>query len=53
VRRHFLRMFERAAIGKVSGDTGRAKRVIADRRVNGGGDSAPAGRGNVGVQRLG
>jgi hypothetical protein len=34
VRRHFLRVFERAAIGEVSGDAGRAKRVIADRRVN-------------------
>jgi len=40
VRRHFLRVFERAAIGKISGDAGRAKRVIADRRVNAGGDSA-------------
>jgi hypothetical protein len=37
VRRHFLRVFKRAAISKVSGNAGRAKRVIADRRVNAGG----------------
>jgi hypothetical protein len=42
VRRHFLRVFERAAIGKLGSDTGRAERVIADRRVNAGGDRAPA-----------
>jgi hypothetical protein len=30
------------AVGKVSGDAGRPERVIADRRVNAGGDSAPA-----------
>jgi hypothetical protein len=34
-------VFERAAIGKVSGDAGRAEQVIADRRVNVGDDSAP------------
>jgi hypothetical protein len=39
VRRHFLRVLERAAIGKVSGDAGRAERVIADRRVNAGGEA--------------
>jgi len=39
VRRHFLRVFERAAVGKVSGDAGRAEGVITDRRVNARGDS--------------
>ena len=33
MRRHFLRVFERAAIGKISGDAGRAEGVIADRRI--------------------
>jgi hypothetical protein len=41
VRRHLLRVFERAAIGKISGDAGRAECVIADRRVNAGRDRAP------------
>ncbi len=36
VRRHFLSVLQRTAIGKVSGDAGRAERVIADRRVNAG-----------------
>ena len=89
VRRHLLRVFERAAIGEISGDAGRAERVIADRGKDAGGDRAPsdhapgirlvyrlfgehggvvsaagaeqpalavladAGRGNIGVQRLG
>ena len=35
VRRHLLRVFERTAIGKISGDAGRAIRMIADRRMNG------------------
>jgi hypothetical protein len=35
-------VFERAAIGKVCSDAGRAKRVIADRRVDAGGDGAAA-----------
>jgi hypothetical protein len=30
-------MFERAAVCKVSGNAGRAERVVADRRVNAGG----------------
>jgi hypothetical protein len=42
VRRHFLSVLQRAAIGKVSRDAGRAECVIADRRVNAGGASAPA-----------
>jgi hypothetical protein len=41
--RHLLRMLERAAIGKVSGDAGRAECVIADRRARfAGGDRAPS-----------
>jgi hypothetical protein len=32
-------MLERAAIGEIGGDPGRAKGVIADRRRNAGGDS--------------
>jgi hypothetical protein len=42
MRRHLLRVFERAAIGKISRDPRSAKCVIADRGVNAGGDSAPA-----------
>jgi hypothetical protein len=42
VSRHFLRVFERAAIGEIGGYAGRAERVIADRRVNAGGGRAPA-----------
>jgi hypothetical protein len=31
VRRHFLSVLQRAAVGKVSGDAGRPERMIADR----------------------
>jgi hypothetical protein len=41
VRRHFLRVFKGAAIGKITGDARRTERVIADRRVNAGGGRAP------------
>ena len=34
--RHFLSVLQCTAIGKVSGDAGRAERVSADRRVNAG-----------------
>src|SRR5271155_26486 len=34
VRRHLLRVLERAAIGEVGGDTSRAEGVTADRRRN-------------------
>ena len=89
MRRHFLSVLQRAAIGKVRGDAGRAECMIADRRVDAGRNSASAdhapgvrllhgllgqnggvvsarraeqaafsilgdaGRGDVGVQRLG
>ena len=36
MRRHLLRVLERAAIGEIGGDAGGTKRVIADRRVNAG-----------------
>ena len=42
MRRHFLRMFERAAVGEIGGDAGLAERMIADRRVNAGGGRATA-----------
>src|SRR3954452_24550626 len=34
VRRHFLRVLERAAGGEIGGDAGRPERVAADRRGN-------------------
>ena len=42
VRGHRLRMLERTAIAEISGDAGRAERVIADRRMNAGRYSSPA-----------
>jgi hypothetical protein len=42
VRRHFLGMLERAAIGEIGGDPGRAEGVIADRRRDAGRGRAPA-----------
>jgi hypothetical protein len=35
MRRHFLRVLQRAAVGKIRGDTGGAEAVIADRRGGG------------------
>ena len=37
VRRQFLGVFERAPVGKVIGDAGGAKRVIANGRLDAGG----------------
>jgi hypothetical protein len=37
MRRHFLRMLERATVGEIGSDAGRAKAVIADWRFNAGG----------------
>ena len=42
MRRHLLRVLERAAVGEIGRDPGRAKRVIADRRHDAGRDGAPA-----------
>jgi hypothetical protein len=40
VRRHRLRVFQRAAVGEISGDPGRTERVVADRRHDAGGEGA-------------
>jgi hypothetical protein len=42
VRRHFLGVLERAAVGKIGGDAGRAKGVAADRCRDAGRRGAPA-----------
>jgi hypothetical protein len=42
MRRHFLRVFERAAVGEIGGDAGRAQHVIADLGKNAGSDSTPS-----------
>ena len=42
MRGHFLRVFERAAVGEIGGDPGRAEGVAADRLGDPGGDGAPA-----------
>jgi hypothetical protein len=42
MRRHFLRVLKRAAIGKVGGDPGRPEGVGADFRLNAGRGRAPA-----------
>jgi hypothetical protein len=42
VRRHFLRVLERAACGDISGDPGGAERVTADIRRDAGRGGAPA-----------
>jgi hypothetical protein len=42
VRRHFLRVFEGAAVDKVGGDAGRPERMAADRLGDAGGESASA-----------
>src|ERR1700724_2334705 len=42
VHRHFLGVLERAAVGKIGGDAGRAKGVAADRCRDAGRRDAPA-----------
>ena len=42
MRRHFLGVFERTAIGEIGGDAGRAQHVIADLGKNAGSDSTPS-----------
>jgi hypothetical protein len=42
VRRHFLRVFERTAVGEIGGDPGRAECLAADRRGDAGRLRTPA-----------
>ena len=47
MRRHFLRVLERAACGDISGDPGGAERVTADFRRGAGRGGAPADHGQA------